>query len=77
MASWPPIIGCPCTPELLCKNDKKKWFNDYCDIPRAPKMLYSMHGGAGGIMSKGLLDAVPYQFMEQCIRSLFSTGGSS
>ena len=33
-----------------------------------------MHGGAGGIMSVGLLRAVSFDFMEMCIKSLYSTG---
>ena len=67
--------GCPCTPKLLCETDERKIFNDFCDIPRAPVATYSMHGGAGGIMSVGLLRAVSLQFMEMCIKSLYSTGG--
>ena len=33
-----------------------------------------MHGGAGGIMSVGLLRAVSFDFMEMCVKSLYSTG---
>ena len=66
--------GCPCTPQLLCSTDERGIFNEFCDIPRAPVATYSMHGGAGGIMSVGLLRAVSLQFMEMCIKSLYSTG---
>lgn len=33
-----------------------------------------MHGGAGGIMSVGLMRAVSFDFMEMCVKSLYSTG---
>ena len=66
--------GCPCTPQLLCQTDERGIFNEFCDIPRAPVATYSMHGGAGGIMSVGLLRAVSLNFMDMCIKSLYSTG---
>ena len=66
--------GCPCTPQLLCEHDERGIFNKYCDIPRAPTMTYSMHGGAGGLMSVGLLRSVDLNWMEVCIKSLYSTG---
>ncbi|KAK9816820.1 hypothetical protein WJX72_005362 [[Myrmecia] bisecta] len=69
--------GCPCTPQLLCDTDERGIFNQYCDIPRAPIATFSMHGGAGGIMSIGLMRAVPFDFMEKCIKSLYSTGGDA
>ena len=68
--------GCPCTPQLLCQTDERGIFNEFCDIPRAPVATYSMHGGAGGIMSVGLLRAVSLNFMDMCIKSLYSTGMS-
>ena len=49
-------------------------FNRFCDMPRAPQTVYSMHGGAGGIMSIGLMRSVSFEFMERCIKSLYSTG---
>lgn len=67
--------GCPCTPQLLCENDQRNTFNQYCDMPRAPVTTYSMHGGAGGILSVGLLKSVTFDFMEKCTKSLYSTGG--
>ena len=36
--------------------------------------LCSMHGGAGGIMSIGLMRKVSLEFMEACTKSLYSTG---
>ena len=66
--------GCPCTPQLLCSTDERGIFNQFCDIPRAPVSTFSMHGGAGGIMSVGLLRAVSFDFMEMCVKSLYSTG---
>lgn len=43
-------------------------------MPRAPVTTYSMHGGAGGIMSIGLMREVSFDFMERCTKSLYSTG---
>lgn len=66
--------GCPCTPQLLCSSDERGIFNEFCDIPRAPVSTFSMHGGAGGIMSVGLMRSVSFDFMEMCVKSLYSTG---
>ena len=33
-----------------------------------------MHGGAGGIISIGMLRAVSLEYMEKCVKSLYSTG---
>lgn len=74
--SFPAPKGCPCTPELLCKAAPQA-FNEYCDIPRFPEAIYSMHGGAGGMMSVGLMRAVSLEFMEKCTQSLHSTGGDA
>jgi len=74
--SFPAPRGCPCTPKLLCEA-APHYFNEYCDIPRYPETIYSMHGGAGGIMSIGMMRAVSLEFMEQCTQSLHSTGGDA
>ena len=67
--------GCPCTAQLLCETDERNIFNKYCDVPKAPLSTYSMHGGAGGIISIGMLRAVTLDYMEKCVKSLYSTGG--
>lgn len=46
-------------------------------MPRFPNNTYSMHGGAGGIMSMGLMRRVDLSFMERCVHSLHSTGGDA
>eukprot|EP00887_Chlorella_sp_A99_P003186 scaffold9.g3186.t1 len=79
---FPAPKGCPCTPELLCAADRtrppaERAFNRHCDYPRHPWLTYSMHGGAGGIMSVGLMRRVSFEFMEACTKSLYSTGGDS
>ena len=66
--------GCPCTAQLICETDERGIFNQYCDVPKAPMSTYSMHGGAGGIISIGMLRAVSLDYMEKCIKSLYSTG---
>ena len=66
--------GCPCTAQLICETDERGIFNQYCDVPKAPMSTYSMHGGAGGIVSVGMLRAVSLDYMEKCVKSLYSTG---
>ena len=49
--------GCPCTPELLCAADQRGVFGSDCSILRAnvpgfSTRTYSIHGGAGGLLSK-------------------------
>lgn len=43
-------------------------------MPRVPRTTYSMHGGAGAVISVGLLQKIPLNWMEGCIQSLTSTG---
>lgn len=68
--------GCPCTAQLICQTDERGIFNQYCDVPKAPMSTYSMHGGAGGIISIGMLREVSLDYMEKCVKSLYSTGQS-
>eukprot|EP00891_Asterochloris_glomerata_P009889 jgi/Astpho2/9889/fgenesh1_pg.00152_%23_12_t len=69
--------GCPCTAQLICDSDERGLFNEFCDMPKAPVATYSMHGGAGGIMSIGMMRAVTLDYMEKCVKSLYSTGGDA
>jgi hypothetical protein len=72
-----PLRRCPCTPQLLCASNATGDFNQFCDMPRHPANTYSMHGGAGGIMSIGLMRRLSLDFMERCTKSIYSTGGGS
>ena len=78
--SYKAIKGCPCTPKLLCAHNNhsdhmsEDWFNKYCDMPRLPYHMYSMHGGAGALMSIGLMRKVGWDFVEPCVLKTFSTG---
>jgi len=78
--SFKAIKGCPCTPELLCAHNNhsdhmsEDWFNKYCDMPRLPHHMYSMHGGAGALMSIGLMRKVSWDFVEPCVLKTYSTG---
>ena len=78
--SFKAIKGCPCTPQLLCAHNNhsdhmsEDWFNKYCDMPRLPHHMYSMHGGAGALMSIGLMRKVSWDFVEPCVLKTFSTG---
>lgn len=69
-------VACPCTPQALCEATPDV-FDDHCDMPRYPENTYSMHGGAGAVVSVALLEAVSLPFMERCARSLHSTGGDA
>ena len=42
---------------------------------RVPARTYSMHGGAGALISVGLLRQVPYEHMHKCIQEAYSSGG--
>ena len=81
--SYKAIKGCPCTPKLLCAHNNhsdhmsEDWFNKYCDMPRLPYHMYSMHGGAGALMSIGLMRKVGWDFAEPCVLKTFSTGACS
>ena len=78
--SFKAIKGCPCTPKLLCAHNNhsdhmsEDWFNKYCDMPRLPYHMYSMHGGAGALMSVGLMRKVGWDIMEPCVLKTLSTG---
>ena len=54
----------------------EQWFNEYCDMPRIPYHMYSLHGGAGALMSIGLMKRIQWEDFEACVLSLRSTGGS-
>ena len=43
-------------------------------VCRPPAVTYSFHGGAGLLMSVGLLAEVPLEPMEACIQSQWSSG---
>lgn len=45
-----------------------------CGVPRVPIRTYSMHGGAGALISIGLLKAIPFQQFEDCVTTTYSTG---
>lgn len=36
-----------------------------------------MHGGAGALISVGLLRQVPYEHMHRCIQESYSSGGDA
>lgn len=43
-------------------------------MPRVPVKTYSMHGGAGAILSAGLLQALSFEAFEDCVLSTYTTG---
>ena len=46
-----------------------------CDMPRVPFRSYSFHGGAGAIISVGLLQRVDAGELEKCVKGLKAPGG--
>ncbi len=48
-----------------------------CGQPRVPTHTYSMHGGAGAILSVGLLRRIPLGWFEDCVTTTYSTGGDA
>ena len=50
-------------------------FNSAFWFPRVPAKTYSVHGGAGALISVGLLRRVPYEHMHRCIQEAYSSGG--
>ena len=46
-------------------------------MPRVPVRTYSMHGGAGAVLSIGLLRAISLESFEDCILDMYSTGGDA
>ncbi|EIE25857.1 hypothetical protein COCSUDRAFT_46409 [Coccomyxa subellipsoidea C-169] len=76
--SLPP--GCPCRVEELCRADNSGVLNKppkACGVPRVPARTYSMHGGAGALISVGLLRSVSYDHMHRCVHGAYSSGGDA
>lgn len=43
-------------------------------MPKAPAMTYSMHGGAGALVSVGMLSNITWDWMHECVMRSYSTG---
>ncbi|KAK9822059.1 hypothetical protein WJX74_004369 [Apatococcus lobatus] len=71
--------GCPCTAQLICQTDERHIFDADCHIPLHPlERTYSMHGGAGALLSIGLMRSVPLSFMQDCLANAgVTTGGDA
>ncbi|KAL3156131.1 hypothetical protein ABBQ32_012426 [Trebouxia sp. C0010 RCD-2024] len=77
-----PYIGCPCTAERICKTDDRGYFADACEMPLWKPdtegrdfRVYTMHGGAGALMSIGLMERLPLSFMDKCMSELGRSSG--
>lgn len=46
-------------------------------MPRVPTHTFSMHGGAGAILSVGLLRQIPLAWFEDCVTTTYTTGGDA
>ncbi|EIE26267.1 hypothetical protein COCSUDRAFT_39407 [Coccomyxa subellipsoidea C-169] len=74
--------GCPCTPTLLCAAESERPLYGVaargCTDPPPPKAAtYAIHGGAGAILSVGLMRRLNRTQFESCVLSLKSTGGDA
>ncbi len=56
-----PPIGCPCQPQLLCAADQRHIIDPACEFPAHNDPVYSIDGGAGAIISHGLLEKLNEQ----------------
>lgn len=80
---FPSPPGCPCTPEILCNADVGQEFlaksgpRGACGMPRVPIRSFSMHGGAGAVLSIGLMRAISLEWFEDCVHNAYSTGGDA
>ena len=46
-------------------------------MPRVPIRSFSMHGGAGAVLSIGLMRAISLEWFEDCVHNAYSTGGDA
>ena len=46
-------------------------------MPRTPTHTFSMHGGAGAILSVGLMRQIPRAWFEDCVTTTYTTGGDA
>ncbi len=46
-------------------------------MSRVPARTFSMHGGAGALISVGLLRSVSYDHMHRCVHGAYSSGGDA
>ena len=51
------------------------WSSDI--LCRAPRITYSMHVGSGALLSIGLLRQLPFDKMEDCLLSQWSSGNTT
>ena len=51
--------------------------NGLCGMPRVPVRTFSMHGGAGAILSVGLLKSIKFEDFEACVTTTYTTGSPS
>ena len=78
-ALFTPPVGCPCTPQLLCKTDRRGIMDEACSFPGNmdtpfDDIIYSMDGGSGALLSVGLLQALDFAEVEDCV---INTNGSA
>ena len=76
--SYAYLQGCPCSSSLLCRADTDDVMYNHTDcastwpfithVP-SPGYWYFIHGGAGAIMSRGLMDLTPFERCQEFIRN--------
>lgn len=63
--------------DLSCAGALFKGARGKCGMPRTPTHTFSMHGGAGAILSVGLLRQIPRAWFEDCVTTTYTTGGDA
>ena len=68
-SAYTPPIACPCTTQLLCDLDERDIMPQDCKMPEWFRMVHHIDGGAGALLSHGLLEALDGTFFEACVTS--------
>ncbi|KAK9819548.1 hypothetical protein WJX74_009907 [Apatococcus lobatus] len=68
-AAFTPPRACPCTTQLLCDHDERDIMPEDCKMPEWFRMVHHIDGGAGALLSHGLLEALNGSVFEACVTS--------
>ncbi|KAK9839187.1 hypothetical protein WJX84_009199, partial [Apatococcus fuscideae] len=68
-AAFTAPVACPCTAQLLCDTDKRGIIPHDCRMPEWFRMIHHMDGGAGALLSHGLMEALNATVFEDCVTS--------
>ncbi|KAK9861544.1 hypothetical protein WJX84_011487 [Apatococcus fuscideae] len=68
-SAFTPPIACPCTTQLLCDADQRGILSKDCQMPEWFRMIHHIDGGAGALISHGLMEALDADAYEACVTS--------